>query len=109
MPTPQFVEQQRQNDRAGEAGNDVRQSHADGVEERRGEPLVLEHHREVIIPRIRPRTAQNALADLVVLEGDHQAVHRAVAEQQDERNARQQEKIHPAVFPDPLAQGLPTP
>ena len=101
---PQLIQKHRQNDGPRKSGYNIPEAHAEGIEKRPPECVLPEHRHKVLVDRVGPRAAEDARADLEILKGQRQAVHGHVAEQNQIRNARQQEKVDPFMLFDLLPQ-----
>ena len=98
-----FVEQQSQDDRHRKAERELIEPDQQGVAEDQREVARLQQPLEVF--QSDPGAAQDSLDRREVLEGDDDAVHRQVLEQEVEQNAGNQQQVEVAVLDDVRHQG----
>jgi len=104
---PQLVDQEGEDDRRGEAEDDLEDADGEGVEHEAPEVDAREEVLEVL--KAYPLAPEDALYGIEVLERDDRAVHRAVMEHEVVEEDRQEHEVDVLVPPEVFGHRPPPP
>lgn len=100
-----FVQGQSQNDRNGKADQDLHGADDEGVFQ--SSPEFLFHEQVLKIEEPVPGAAGDAVCHVVILEGQLNAVHGRIFEDDQKQKTRQQDQVNVLVTGDVLSHLLP--